>query len=149
MEQDTYKTLIKPSAEVLFKERGSKFFGYAYPVKNEEEIKQYLDELKKQHHTARHFCYAWQLGNNYEHYRANDDGEPSNSAGMPIYGQLQSFNITNCLVVVVRYFGGTKLGVGGLIQAYKTTAQLALEASKIVEKTIDDVFLVKFDYPES
>ena len=148
MEQDTYKTLIKPSAEVLFKDRGSKFFGYAFPVKNEEEIKQYLDELKKQHHTARHFCYAWQLGNNYEHYRANDDGEPSNSAGMPIYGQLQSFNITNCLVVVVRYFGGTKLGVGGLIQAYKTTAQLALEASKIVEKTIDDVFLIQFDYPE-
>lgn len=148
MEQDTYKTLIKPSAEVLFKDRGSKFFGYAYPVKNEEEIKQYLDELKKQHHTARHFCYAWQLGNNYEHYRANDDGEPSNSAGMPIYGQLQSFNITNCLVVVVRYFGGTKLGVGGLIQAYKSTAQLALEASKIVEKTIDDVFLIQFDYPE-
>ena len=148
MEQDTYKTLIKPSAKVLFKNRGSKFFGYAYPVKNEEEIKQYLDELKKKHHTARHFCYAWQLGNNYEHYRANDDGEPSNSAGMPIYGQLQSFNITNCLVVVVRYFGGTKLGVGGLIQAYKTTAQLALEASKIVEKTIDDVFLIQFDYPE-
>lgn len=148
MDKDTYKTIKKPSSEVLFKDRGSKFFGYAFPVSTEEDVKEHIDTLKKQHHTARHWCYAWQLGKNYEHYRANDDGEPSNSAGMPIYGQLQSYDVTNTLVVVVRYFGGTKLGVGGLIQAYKTAAQLALEASKIVEHTIDDVFQIQFEYPE-
>ncbi|MDN3725432.1 YigZ family protein [Aequorivita sp. SDUM287046] len=147
-EKDTYKTILKPSEEVLFKEKGSKFFGYAFPVISEEEIKEHLESLKKQHHTARHWCYAWQLGKNYESYRANDDGEPSNSAGMPIFGQLQSFDVTNVLVVVVRYFGGTKLGVGGLIQAYKTTAQMALETSEIVEKTIDETFILKFEYPE-
>ena len=148
MEKDTYKTLLKPSKEVLFKDRGSKFFGYAFPVTSEEAIKEHLEDLKKQHYNARHWCYAWQLGKAYEQYRANDDGEPSNSAGMPIYGQLQSFGVTNTLVVVVRYFGGTKLGVGGLIQAYKTTAQMALEASKIKEKTIDETFLLTFEYPE-
>ncbi len=148
LKKDTYKTILKPSEEVLFKEKGSKFFGYAFPVSSEEEIKEHLENLKKLHHSARHFCYAWQLGKNYETYRANDDGEPSNSAGMPIYGQLQSFGITNCLVVVVRYFGGTKLGVGGLVQAYKTTAQMALETSKIIEKTIDETFYLKFEYPE-
>lgn len=147
-EKDTYRTILKPSEEVLFKEKGSKFFGYAFPVSSEENIKEHIENLKKQHHSARHWCYAWQLGKNYDHYRANDDGEPSNSAGMPIYGQLQSFDVTNILVVVVRYFGGTKLGVGGLIQAYKTTAQMALETCKIVEKTIDENFLLKFEYPE-
>jgi len=146
--KDTYKTITKPSKETLFKEKGSKFYGYAFPVRSEDEIKDFIEELKKQHHTARHFCYAWQLGKNYDSYRANDDGEPSNSAGMPIYGQLQAFDVTNTLVVSVRYFGGTKLGVGGLIQAYKTSAQLALEASKIVKRTIDEVFLLKFEYPE-
>lgn len=146
--KDTYKTILKPGSETLWKDRGSKFFGYAFPVSNEDEIKDCLDELKKQHHTARHFCYAWQLGKAYESYRANDDGEPSNSAGMPIYGQLQAFGVTNVLVVSVRYFGGTKLGVGGLIQAYKTSAQLALEASRIVRRTIDAVFVLNFEYPE-
>jgi len=146
--KDTYKTITKPSKETLFKEKGSKFYGYAFPVRSEDEVKNFIEELKKQHHTARHFCYAWQLGKNYDSYRANDDGEPSNSAGMPIYGQLQAFDVTNTLVVSVRYFGGTKLGVGGLIQAYKTSAQLALEASKIVKRTIDEVFLLKFEYPE-
>lgn len=146
--KDTYKTILKPSPETLFKEKGSKFYGYAFPVKNEEDVKQHLENLKKHHHTARHFCYAWQLGKNYEHYRANDDGEPSNSAGMPIYGQLQAFDVTNVLVVSVRYFGGTKLGVGGLIQAYKLSPQLALEASKIVKKTIDELFTLHFEYPE-
>ena len=148
VQKDTFKTIAKPSPEVLFKDRGSKFIGYAFPVTSEEEIKEHLRQLKKQHHNARHWCYAWQLGEQYEKYRANDDGEPSNSAGMPIYGQLQSFDVTSILVVVVRYFGGTKLGVGGLIQAYKTAAQFALEASKIVERTIDDDFLLRFDYPE-
>lgn len=146
--KDTYKTIRKPSQEVLYKEKGSKFFGYAFPVANEERAKEHIDVLKKQHHNARHWCYAWQLGKSYEHYRVNDDGEPSNSAGAPIYGQLQSFDLTEILVVVVRYFGGTKLGVGGLIQAYKTTAQMALEASKIIEKTIDEDFLLSFGYPE-
>lgn len=148
IEKDTYKTIEKPSSEVLFKEKGSKFYGYAFPVSSEEEIKEYLENLKKQHHSARHWCYAWQLGKHYEYYRAQDDGEPSNSAGMPIYGQLQSFEVTNVLVIVVRYFGGTKLGVGGLIQAYKTAAQMALEASEIIIKTIDDRFQITFDYPE-
>jgi uncharacterized YigZ family protein len=148
VQKDTYKTIMKPSPEVLFKDRGSKFIGYAIPVTSEEEIKEHLERLKKQHHSARHWCYAWQLGKEYEKYRANDDGEPSNSAGMPIYGQLQSFDVTCILVVVVRYFGGTKLGVGGLIKAYKTAAQFALKASVIVERTIDEDFLLKFDYPE-
>jgi len=147
-EKDTYKTILKPGKETLFKDRGSKFFGYAFPVISEDEVKDCLEELKKQHHTARHFCYAWQLGKRYESYRANDDGEPSNSAGMPIFGQLQAFDVTNVLVVSVRYFGGTKLGVGGLIQAYKTSAQLALEASKIVKRTIDAQFTIAFAYPE-
>tara|TARA_R100000353_G_scaffold38371_1_gene30440 strand:- start:20937 stop:21554 length:618 start_codon:yes stop_codon:yes gene_type:complete len=148
IEKDTYKTILKPSEEALFKEKGSKFYGYAFPVTTEVEIKEHIEALKKQHHSARHWCYAWQLGKGYEHYRANDDGEPSNSAGMPIYGQLQSFDVTNVLVVVVRYFGGTKLGVGGLIQAYKTGAQLALEKCNIVKRTIDETFIIKFEYPE-
>jgi uncharacterized YigZ family protein len=145
---DSYKTIKQASKEGLFKDKGSKFYGYAFPVTNEEEIKEKIELLKKQHYNARHWCYAWQLGKNYDHYRANDDGEPSNSAGMPIYGQLQSFNVTNILVVVVRYFGGTKLGVGGLIKAYKNGAKLALENSIIIHKTIDEVFLIKFEYPE-
>ncbi|MEZ4874555.1 MAG: YigZ family protein [Flavobacteriaceae bacterium] len=148
MEQDTYKTIVKASQEVLFKDRGSKFLGYAFPVTSEETIKEHLETLKKQHYNARHWCYAWQLGKQYEQYRVNDDGEPSHSAGTPIYGQLQSFEVTNTLVVVVRYFGGTKLGVGGLIQAYKTAAQMALEASEIVVKTINEEFILVFDYPE-
>ncbi len=147
-EKDTYKTILKPGAETLFKDRGSKFFGYAFPVTTEDGVKDCIDGLRKQHHTARHFCYAWQLGKRYESYRANDDGEPGNSAGMPIYGQLQAFDVTNVLVVSVRYFGGTKLGVGGLIQAYKTSAQLALEASRIVKRTINEEITIIFEYPE-
>ncbi|MEP6262044.1 MAG: YigZ family protein [Gillisia sp.] len=148
--KDTYKTISKPSEEVLFKEKNSKFFGYAFPVTTEEEAKIQIDELKKKHHQARHWCYAWQTGKeeNDLHFRANDDGEPSNSAGMPIYGQIQSFEVTDILVVVVRYFGGVKLGVGGLIQAYKTAAQMALENSRIVERTVNRTFIIKFDYPE-
>lgn len=143
---DTYKTIIKPSEETLFKDRNSKFFGYAFPVKTEEEIKERLEELRKKHHSARHHCYAWQLGIENIRFRANDDGEPSNSAGQPIYGQIQSFDVTNILIVSVRYFGGTKLGVGGLINAYKTSAQYALEASEIIEKTIDVNYKLTFGY---
>ncbi|WP_306565080.1 IMPACT family protein [Flavobacterium lindanitolerans] len=144
--KDTYRTLDFPSEEVLYKEKNSKFFGYAFPISSEEEAKEILDGLRKQHHSARHWCYAFQIGTEKIHFRANDDGEPSNSAGMPIYGQIQSFEITNVLVVVVRYFGGIKLGVGGLIVAYRAAAQMALEASEIVEKTIDIHYLISFDY---
>lgn len=143
---DTYKTIDQPSIEVLFKDKNSKFFGYAIPVTSEDEIKEHLAELKKQHFSARHWCYAFQIGTETKYHRANDDGEPNNSAGMPIYGQIQSFEVTNVLVVVVRYFGGVKLGVSGLINAYKTTAQMALEECEIIEKTINKHFLVNFDY---
>jgi uncharacterized YigZ family protein len=146
IEIDTYKTITSPSSEILFKEKNSKFYGYAFPVTTEEEIKTFLDLLKKQHHGAVHFCYAFQLGIEKSNFRANDDGEPSNSAGMPIYGQIQSFNLTNILVVVVRFFGGVKLGVGGLISSYRTAAQMALENSEIIEKTINVNFLISFDY---
>jgi len=107
-EKDTYKTIKIATGDAIFKEKGSKFIGYVYPITSEDDVKIYLDELKKKHHTARHWCYAWQLGVEEVHYRANDDGEPNNSAGQPIYGQILSKEITNVLVVVVRYFGGTK-----------------------------------------
>jgi uncharacterized YigZ family protein len=143
---DTFKTIVKASKETLFKERGSKFFGYAFPVLNEEDIKNALEGLKNKHPTAGHFCYAWQLGTEITHFRVNDNGEPKNSAGMPIYGQLQAFDVTNILIVSVRYFGGTKLGVGGLAKAYKYSAQITLEASEIISKTINVVYEIKFDY---
>jgi len=143
---DLYRTITKPSIETLFKDRNSKFYGYAFPVKSEEAVKTFLEFLKKKHYGARHFCYAWQLGVESFRYRANDDGEPSNSAGMPIYGQIQSFELTNILVVSVRYFGGTKLGVSGLINAYRSSARLALESSIIEEKTIDIFFQLNFEY---
>lgn len=146
IEKDTYKTITKPTEAVLFKNKNSKFIGYAFPVKNEDDVKVEIENLKKEHHAARHWCYAYQIGTETITYRANDDGEPNNSAGMPIYGQIQSFEVTNILIVVVRYFGGIKLGVGGLINAYKTTAQLSLETSNIIEKTINVDYLISFDY---
>ena len=146
LENDLYKTIDFPSEEVLLKEKNSKFFGYAIPVTSEEEIKEILERLRKEHFSARHWCYAYQIGTEKIQYRANDDGEPNNSAGMPIYGQIQSFEVTNILVVVVRYFGGVKLGVGGLISAYKIAAQMALENSEIVERTIDKHFIISFGY---
>ena len=144
--KDTYNTIEFSPSEVLFKEKNSKFFGYAFPIQSEEEVKPIIDSLRKQHPHAGHFCYAYQIGTDTITYRANDDGEPSNSAGMPIYGQIQSFSVTNVLIIVVRVFGGVKLGVGGLISAYKTTAQLVLETCEIVEKTIDIHYLIAFDY---
>ena len=144
--KDTYKTIASSTSEVLFKEKNSKFYGYAFPISTQEEIKTHLEHLKKQHFSAVHHCYAYQIGTEKIEFRANDDGEPSNSAGMPIYGQIQSFELTNILIVIVRYFGGIKLGVGGLITAYKTTAQMALETAEIIEKTIDIHFLITFDY---
>ena len=144
--KDSYKTIEETSEETLIKDKNSKFYGYAFPVLNESDVKLAIDNLKKKHHTARHFCYAWQLGTETIRFRANDDGEPNNSAGMPIYGQIQAFDVTNILIVSVRYFGGTKLGVGGLIQAYKNSAQITLEASIIIEKTIDVVYALNFEY---
>lgn len=146
METDIYKTITGPSPEALFKDRSSKFLGYAFPVTNEEQVKEHIESLKKQHRSARHWCYAYQLGTGNKTHRANDDGEPNNSAGMPIFGQIQSFEVTNVLVVVVRYFGGTKLGVGGLINAYRTAAHMALEASRVVERTINKRILVTCTY---
>lgn len=146
--KDTYNTILKPSKEVLFKDRNSKFYGYAFPISSEADVKTHIEALKKQHHTARHWCYAYQLGVESISYRANDDGEPNNSAGMPIYGQIQSFEVTNILIVVVRYFGGTKLGVGGLINAYKTGAKLALEASIVSEQTLNKVLKIVCSYDE-
>ena len=145
---DTYKTIAAPVEEVIFKEKSSKFLGYAFPVTSEEEIKAHLEAVKKAHFSARHWCYAWQLGyGRHQRYRANDDGEPNNTAGIPIYGQIQSFELTNILVIVVRYFGGIKLGVGGLVQAYKTTAQLTLQETEIEEKLITEELVINFDYP--
>lgn len=144
--KDTYNTIENAVENILFKEKNSKFIGYAYPITSENEVKTHIENLKKEHFSARHWCYAYQIGTETLRFRANDDGEPSNSAGMPIYGQIQSFEITNVLLVVVRYFGGVKLGVGGLISAYKTTAQLTLEEADIVEKTIDKRFKITFDY---
>lgn len=145
-EKDTYKTIETASEEVLYKEKNSKFFGYCFPIRSEEQVKEILEKIKKEHYSARHWCYAFQIGTEQIHYRANDDGEPSGSAGLPIYGQIQSFELTNILVVVVRYFGGIKLGVGGLVTAYKETAKMALENCEIIEKTIDIHYKIKFDY---
>tara|TARA_R110002126_G_scaffold184902_4_gene333298 strand:- start:442 stop:1044 length:603 start_codon:yes stop_codon:yes gene_type:complete len=145
---DTYRTISKPSEPILYKERKSKFYGYCFPVTNEDEVKEYIEGLKKEYPTANHVCYAWQMGIENLSYRANDDGEPNNSAGMPIYGQLQSFDVTNTLVAVVRVFGGTKLGVGGLISAYKETAKLALENAAIIKKILQQQVSVSFEYSE-
>lgn len=144
--KDTYTTIAQATDEVLFKEKSSKFFGYAFPIESEEEVKPIIDQLRKLHPHAVHYCYAYQIGTEKISYRANDDGEPSNTAGAPIYGQIQSFGLTNVLLVVVRIFGGIKLGVSGLITAYKTTAQMVLEDAEIIEKTINIHFLISFDY---
>ena len=142
---DTYLTISNVS-EGLYKEKGSKFLAFAYPVSHENEIKDILDSLRKQYYDARHHCYAYILGKNQDHYRANDDGEPNHSAGDPILGQIRSKNLTNTLIVVIRYFGGTKLGVGGLISAYKTAAFEALENNEIIEAIIKKNVTLKFDY---
>ena len=144
-QKDSYLTIAEP-AEAIYKERSSKFLAYAYPVESEEEVKLHLDRLRKEFFDATHHCYAYRLGAEGEHFRANDDGEPSGTAGKPILGQLLSAQLTNCLVVVVRYFGGTKLGVSGLIQAYKESTAEVIAASQIVEKTVDCLFEVQFPY---
>lgn len=143
---DEYNT-ITAEATGYFKDKGSKFYAYAYPVKTEEAIKEHIQKLKKEHHSARHHCYAWRLGTEEITTRANDDGEPSSTAGKPILGQLNSFDVTNILVVVVRYFGGTLLGVSGLINAYKTATIDVLNNAEILSKRIENTFELKFEYP--
>lgn len=142
---DRYFSIESPS-EGLFKDRGSKFLSFAYPIEKEEDIKAHLQQLRKLHSAARHHCYAFRLGADKSIFRANDDGEPGNTAGKPILGQIQSKDLTNVLVVVVRYFGGTLLGAGGLINAYKLAAADALNAARIVEKTVNEVYRVEFSY---
>ncbi|WP_108244698.1 IMPACT family protein [Muricauda brasiliensis] len=145
--EDVYRTVTKTSPEILYKDRKSKFYAEVHPIASEDDVKPIVEELRKKYHTANHVCYAWQLGTENPIYRANDDGEPNNSAGMPIYGQIQSFDVTNVLITVTRIFGGTKLGVGGLIQAYKAAAQTALENAKIVKKIIKAQMRLQFEYP--
>jgi len=130
----------------MYKVKGSKHFGYARHVKSEENIEAALEDVKQEHHSAGHIAYAWRLGAEMDHYRANDDGEPSNSAGKPILGQIEKYELTNVLIAVVRYFGGTKLGVGGLIDAYRTAAELAIEDSNIVERQLMANFRLHFEY---
>jgi uncharacterized YigZ family protein len=146
MQDDTYKTITSP-AEGIYKEKGSKFLAFAIPVVSEAEVKENVERLKKEYYDARHHCYAYILGHDKAVYRANDDGEPSGTAGRPIHGQLLSKDITNTLVVVVRYFGGIKLGVSGLITAYKAATKDALDNAEIIEKTVNEVYRVEFEYP--
>lgn len=143
---ETYKTIDVPVEATLYKDKGSKFIGYLFHITTEEEVKQKLEEVKKKYHDARHWCYAYRLGFDGLTYRVNDDGEPSNTAGQPIYGQLLSFDVTNVLLVVVRYFGGVKLGVGGLIKAYRTSAEETLTAANIEEKIIKETIVIKSSY---
>ncbi|MCK5781231.1 MAG: YigZ family protein [Flavobacteriales bacterium] len=148
IEKDTYNCIIEPETESLFKDRGSKFVGYSFYIENEHEVKEKLEIVKKKHHAARHHCYAYRFGTESITFRSNDDGEPSHSAGDPILGQIIAKDLTNVIVIVVRYFGGVKLGVGGLIQAYKTAAKEILDECEIVTNTINKTFLVTLEYPE-
>ena len=145
MFEDSYKTIAKP-AEGSYSEKRSKFLAYAFPVQSEQEVKQRLAEIQKKHWDARHHCYAYILGPHKDAYRLNDNGEPSGTAGRPIYGQLLSKDLTNTLVIVVRYFGGIKLGVSGLQNAYKIAAKDALDSAVIEERTIQEQYRVVFEY---
>lgn len=145
---DTYKTLKASAESPVYKVKGSKFISCAYPVQSREEVDLILKDLRVEHSKANHCCYAWRLGKEQVEYRYNDDGEPANSAGKPIYGQILSFELTDVLVAVIRYFGGTKLGVGGLIQAYRESARLGLEHASILRKEIKFPFTLEFEYPQ-
>lgn len=142
---DTYLTIAAPTIGE-YKEKGSKFIAYSYFVQTEEEVKEKLDILRKEHFKATHHCYAYRLGTDGKKYRANDDGEPSGTAGRPILGQIDSFGLSNLLIVVVRYYGGTKLGTSGLISAYRIAAQEALQLAEVVEKIVETVFDIKLPY---
>ena len=145
METDEFLT-IASSSEGIYKEKGSKFLAFAFPVESEDQARQHLDELRNQYHDARHHCYAYLIGQEMDTHRMNDDGEPSSTAGKPIFGQIRSHNVTNILIVVVRYFGGTLLGTSGLIRAYKSAAGDALSNAKIIKKTIQSYYQIRFDY---
>jgi uncharacterized YigZ family protein len=145
---DSYKTIIKASEEILYKDRGSKFYGNAFPLTDSEEVTDLIAVLRNKHPKAGHHCYAWKLGISDDNYRANDDGEPSHSAGDPILGQLIAHELSDVLVVVSRIFGGTKLGVGGLISAYRETAKIALSNAKIVTRTVTADVEIYFEYPQ-
>ncbi len=147
LDQDAFLTVSQKSAG-LYKDKGSKFLYFSFPVETEEEIKTELASLRKIYFDATHHCYAWVLGPKGTQFRANDDGEPNHSAGDPILGQIRSHQLTNVLIVVVRYFGGTKLGVSGLIQAYKTSAALAIEENEIIEKRVMEELFIQFGYPQ-
>lgn len=142
---DLYQT-IRTSSEGIYKEKGSKFIAIAFPVFSEEIFKERLVKVKKEHPNARHYCYAFRLGTRIKNYRFNDDGEPSNTAGKPIFGQIESFDLTNVAIIVIRYFGGTKLGVSGLISAYKEAAKSALNNAYIIKKTVDNIYEIQFGY---
>lgn len=142
----SYKTIKFLVENILFKEKGSKFIGYAFPITNDTELKESLEKVKSDHPKATHHCYAFRLGISGENYRANDDGEPNGSAGLPIYNQLLANEISNVLVVVVRYYGGTKLGVSGLVKAYKETAKLTLEETEIITKDLETDLKITFDF---
>lgn len=144
----SFKTINQPIEYVSFKEKGSKFIGYAYPVSDEDEVKLVLSELWEKYPDATHICYAYRMGLNGENYRANDDGEPSGSAGLPIYNQIVSKEITNVLAASVRFYGGTKLGVSGLVKAYKLSAQMVLEEADIVEKHLTEKIQFEFSYED-
>jgi uncharacterized YigZ family protein len=142
---DSYKTISEES-KGLFKDRGSKFLSFAFPINSEEQVKDILQSLRKEYHDARHHCYAYRMGVEAIHYRVNDDGEPSGTAGKPIYGQIMSFELTNILVVVVRYFGGTLLGTSGLINAYRNATKDCLSVAKIVNRNIQSRLEIHFPY---
>ena len=143
--KDTYRTLSEPGTSE-FRDRGSRFMGYAYAAYTEEEWKAQLEEAKKQHSKASHHCYAFRLGLEGHQFRANDDGEPSGTAGRPILGQIDKLELRNVMVIVVRYFGGTLLGTSGLINAYRESAALALTGATVIERTVEDVYRLEFDY---
>jgi len=142
---DQYKTIAAPS-EGTYKAKGSKFTGFAFPVFSEEEFKEHLARIKKEHPNSGHYCYGFRIGADNKLYRYSDDGEPSSTAGKPIFGQIQSYELSNIMIVVTRYFGGTKLGVGGLITAYRAAAKEALENATIINRTVDNVYEIQFGY---
>lgn len=146
--QFSYNTIQSPIENILLKEKGSKFIGFAFPVADESDLKKSLEKIREEHPKATHHCYAFRLGMNGENYRANDDGEPSGSAGLPIYNQLLAHGITNVLVIVVRYYGGTKLGVSGLVKAYKDSAKLTLEESEIITKELESDLEIGFSFSQ-
>jgi uncharacterized YigZ family protein len=145
MESDTYKT-IKSISHGIFKDKGSRFLSFAYPLSDPEDIKPIIDRIRKEHHDARHHCFAYMIGQKRDTWRANDDGEPSGTGGKPILGQINSFGLTNILIVVSRYFGGTLLGVSGLINAYRSAALSAIENGEIIELTLQEYYEITFPY---